>query len=381
MATKAAANDRGFRPIRAIGLMSGTSCDGIDAAVIETDGENVVRCGPGLTQPYEPSFQRLLTGLMRDEGDATAIEAELTWRHAEAVKALLAQAMLTPSDVALVGFHGQTIRHNPKERFTWQLGDGARLARLTGIDVINDFRAADVAAGGEGAPFAPLYHAALAGRLEPPLAVLNLGGVGNVTWIGATADTTTGDGEHGEASLLAFDTGPANAMIDDWCRRQTGESYDRNGALAASGTVDAHALAQLMDNGYFAQKAPKSLDRNAFSASPVERLSPADGAATLAAFTVAAVVAALPHMPQAPKRWLVTGGGRHNPVLMQSLARGLKVPVAPVESVGWDGDLIEAQAFGYLAVRSLRRLPLSLPGTTGAPRPIAGGRHHRRPAA
>ena len=374
MATKAAANDEGFRPIRAIGLMSGTSCDGIDAAVIETDGENLVRCGPGLTQSYDPAFQRQLTGLMRGEGDATAIEAELTWRHAEAVKALLAQAKLAPADVAIVGFHGQTIRHNPKEHFTWQIGDGERLARLTGIDVINDFRAADVAAGGEGAPFAPLYHAALAANLERPLAVLNLGGVGNVTWIGAaTAD--------GTPSLLAFDTGPANAMIDDWCRRHTGESYDRNGALAASGTVDARALAQLMDNRYFAARAPKSLDRNAFPTAPVENLSPADGAATLAAFTVAAVVAAVPHMPTRPMRWLVTGGGRHNPVLMSSLARELKAPVAPVESVGWDGDLIEAQAFGYLAVRSLRGLPLSLPGTTGAPHPITGGRHHRRPAA
>jgi len=381
MATKAAANDQGFRAIRAIGLMSGTSCDGIDAAVIETDGENAVRCGPGLTQPYDPAFQGQLTGLMRGEGDAKAIEAELTWRHAEAVKALLAQAKLAPADVAIVGFHGQTIRHNPKEHFTWQIGDGARLARLVGIDVINDFRAADVAAGGEGAPFAPLYHAALAANLERPIAVLNLGGVGNVTWIGETSAATTGDREHREPSLLAFDTGPANAMIDDWCRRHTGESYDRNGALAASGKVDARALATLMDNRYFAAKAPKSLDRNAFPTAPVENLSPADGAATLTAFTVAAVAAAVPHMPARPTRWLVTGGGRHNPVLMTSLARELGAHVAPVESVGWDGDLIEAQAFGYLAVRSLRGLPLSLPGTTGAPRPITGGRHHRRPAA
>jgi anhydro-N-acetylmuramic acid kinase len=211
--------------------------------------------------------------------------------------------------------------------------------------------------------------------------VLNLGGVGNVTWIGAASGATTGDGEHRDATLLAFDTGPANAMIDDWCRRHTGESYDRNGALAASGKVNAPALAKLMNNRYFAQKAPKSLDRNAFSAAPVEGLPAADGAATLAAFTVAAVVAALPHMPAPPKRWLVTGGGRRNPVLMAALAKQLGAPVAPVESVGWDGDMIEAQAFGYLAVRSLRGLPLSLPGTTGVPRPTGGGRHHRRPAA
>jgi anhydro-N-acetylmuramic acid kinase len=372
--------NQGFGPVLAIGLMSGTSCDGVDAALIETDGERILRRGPGLTQPYEPVFQRLLAGLMAGEGDAAAIEAELTWRHADAVRALLEAAGLEPGDVAIVGFHGQTIRHDPARRLTWQIGDGMLLARLTGIDVVNDFRAADVAAGGEGAPLAPLYHAALAEGLERPLAVLNLGGVGNVTWIGAADATSAHDGTP-RATLTAFDTGPGNAMINDWCRRHTGEGFDRDGTLAASGRVDARALARLMDHPYFALPAPKSLDRNAFSVAPVEGLAPADGAATLTAFTVASVAAALPHMPAAPKRWLVTGGGRHNPTLMAALAAKLAAPVAPVESVGWEGDLIEAQAFAYLAVRSLRGLPLSLPGTTGVPHPMTGGRHHRRPAA
>ena len=372
------ADSRVFQAIRAIGLMSGTSCDGIDAALIETDGERIVRRGPGLTRPYEPEFQRTLTGLMRGAGDARTIEAELTRRHADIVKALLAETGLAPSDVAIVGFHGQTILHRPKERSTWQIGDGALLAQLVGVDVVNDFRTADVASGGEGAPLAPLYHAALASRLDRPLAVLNLGGVGNVTWIGE--GTPSGDDDPAQTALLAFDTGPANAMIDDWCRRHIGASYDRDGALAAAGTVDASALAALMDNRYFAAPAPKSLDRNAFSTAPVEHLSPADGAATLAAFTVASVAESVKLMPQRPKRWLVTGGGRHNPVLMARLALSLDAPVAPVESVGWNGDLIEAQAFGYLAVRSLRGLPLSVPGTTGVPHPITGGRHHPHPA-
>ncbi|MEX0808699.1 MAG: anhydro-N-acetylmuramic acid kinase [Dongiaceae bacterium] len=360
-------------PIRAIGLMSGTSCDGIDAALIETDGERVLRTGPGLTKPYDRPFAAKLTGLMAGEGDAAAIEAELTRRHAELVRSLLDTARLQAGDVALVGFHGQTIRHEPGRRRTWQIGDGPLLAALTGIDVINDFRTADVAAGGQGAPLAPLYHAALAGGLERPLAVLNLGGVGNVTWIG------TGSG--GDDALLAFDTGPGNALIDDWCRARIGESCDRDGRLAASGHVDERVLARLMDHSYFSAPAPKSLDRNDFTLDPARALSTADGAATLTAFTVAAVAAALAQMPAAPRRWLVTGGGRHNPTIMAALARRLGVPVDPVESVGWDGDLIEAQAFGFLAVRSLRGLPLSVPGTTGVPAPMPGGRLHPGPVA
>ena len=354
-------------PIRAIGLMSGTSCDGIDAALIETDGETVLRTGPGLTRPYDRAFAAQLTGLMAGEGDAVAIEAELTRRHAEIVAALLEIAGLRARDVAIVGFHGQTIRHEPHRRRSWQIGDGKLLAALIGIDVINDFRTADVAAGGQGAPFAPLFHAALAGDLERPLAVLNLGGVGNVTWIGP------------DDSLLAFDTGPGNALIDDWCRARIGESCDREGLLAAAGRIDEAALARLMDHPFFAVSAPKSLDRNDFSANPVAALSAEDGAATLTEFTAAAIEASVALMPAVPKRWLVTGGGRRNPAIMAALSRRLVVRVEAVEAVGWDGDLIEAQAFGYLAVRSLRGLPLSMPGTTGVPAPMPGGRRHARP--
>ena len=269
-----------------------------------------------------------------------------------------------PSDVGLLGFHGQTVLHEPEKGRTWQIGDGGLLARLTGIDTVSDFRSADVANGGQGAPFVPLYHQALAAALpERPLAVLNLGGVGNVTWVGT-----------GPEDLVAFDTGPGNALVDDWALRHTGRPVDEDGRLARSGRVDGPALAALMQHPYFDRPAPKSLDRDAFDAAPVAGLSPADGAATLVAFTAAAVARSRDILPAAPRRWLVTGGGRRNPAVMAALAEALGQPVAPVESVGWDGDVLEAQAFAYLAVRSLAGLPLSLPTTTGVARPTCGGR-------
>ena len=355
----------------AIGLMSGTSLDGIDAALIRTDGRSCVETAEWLTEAYdEPLRAELRRALTRDEG-LTETERRLTNAHAALVKRLLKQAGLSAGQVDVVGFHGQTIRHDPARKLTHQLGDGARLARELGIDVVNDFRSRDVAAGGEGAPFAPLYHAALAAPLARPLAVLNLGGVANVTWIGP-----------GEApALLAFDTGPANALIDDWVLARTGKRYDEGGVLARQGQVDAARLAALMDQPYFRVPPPKSLDRNDFSAASLEGLSLEDGAATLTAFTVQAVKQAVPHLPAPPLRWLLTGGGRHNPVLVDGLRRALGATIEPVEAVGWQGDALEAQAFAYLAVRSLKGLALSVPGTTRVPEPMTGGRHHRVRAA
>ena len=237
--------------------------------------------------------------------------------------------------------------------------------------MVNDFRSNDVAAGGQGAPLVPLYHAALARRsgLALPLAVLNLGGVANVTWIGGPADE----------DLLAFDTGPGCALIDDWVLRKTGAALDRDGRLAHSGTVDRAALDALMAHPYFDAPPPKSLDRNAFDPAPVSGLPAEDGAATLVAFTAEAVGLACAHLPAPPLRWLVTGGGRHNPALMAALGARLGAPCDPVESVGWQGDALEAQAFGFLAVRSRRGLALSLPRTTGVPRPVSGGVYHPAP--
>jgi anhydro-N-acetylmuramic acid kinase len=364
MALSAESDSQTDAPLRALGMMSGTSLDGVDAALLITDGRAVQETGPWLTRPYDTATRDAIRATLGGGGDVARAERALTLAHAEVVESLLAEAGLSPADIDVVGFHGQTIEHAPAERRTRQIGDGALLARTVGIDVLCDFRSADVAAGGEGAPLAPLYHAALAAQLERPVAVLNLGGVANVTWIG--------DGDP-----IAFDTGPASALIDDWVRRHTGAAMDTDGALAAAGVVNRAALDALRADPFFARPPPKSLDRDHFAAvaeTNLNGLSLADGAATLVAFTAATVAACRRHLPAPPRRWLVSGGGRHNPVLMEALARALEAPVAPVEAVGWSGDALEAQAFAFLAVRGLRGLPLSLPTTTGVPRPLTGGR-------
>lgn len=348
--------------VLALGLMSGTSMDGIDAALIRTDGRDFVEAGETLAVSYDASMRDAIRSTLGGEAPVEAVERRLTDAHVTAVQALLDKAGVAPSEIAVIGFHGHTILHRPDERRTWQIGDSGLLARATGIDVVGDMRVADVSAGGQGAPLASLYHAALAAPLGKPIAVLNIGGVANVTWIGP-----------GEGEILAFDTGPGGALLDDWASRTLGEPYDKDGRLAAAGTVDNAVLARLMDNPYFGLVPPKSLDRIDFDGTPAEGLTPADGAATLAAFTYGTVALATRHFPQPAKRWIVTGGGRHNPVVMSGLAGALGVPVDPVESVGWDGDALEAQAFAYLAVRSLYRLPLTVPGTTGVPAPLTGG--------
>ena len=344
----------------ALGLMSGTSLDGIDVAMVETDGVERVAPGPALTLPYCASFRERLRSVLGGTGPVAEVEAELTRLHAEAVEEFCARHPAVAIDI--VGFHGHTILHRPAERRTWQLGDGAALADRLGIDVVGDFRSADVAAGGEGAPLAPLYHEALAVPLPKPVAVVNIGGVANVTWIG--------EGGH----ILAFDTGPGNAPIDDWVNRHTGAPADFDGRLAAAGRVSKDHVARFMALPYFDRPPPKSLDRDDFRDAAPLGLALEDGAASLTEMTVAAVAAARRHFPMPVREWLVCGGGRRNPALMAALARVLATPVRPVEAVGWDGDALEAQAFAYLAVRSLKGLPLSLPSTTGAPHPVCGGR-------
>jgi anhydro-N-acetylmuramic acid kinase len=348
--------------MRIIGLMSGTSLDGVDAALLETDGETIFATGRALTHPFAPALRARLRALL-DRAEATAPDdpalrdttEQLTLHHAEAVRALG-----EPAD--LIGFHGQTILHRPDQRRTWQIGDAALLADVTELPVAHDFRGADVAAGGQGAPLVPIFHAALAAGLEKPLVVLNIGGVANVTYIGA------------DGAVLACDTGPGNALLDDFCARHLGEPMDHDGRLASSGTPDEAVLTSLLSHPYFARPAPKSLDRQDFAQALtlVEALSPADGAATLAAFTARAAMAA--PWPAAPLRVLVTGGGRHNPAIMAALRAAAACPVDQVEAVGWDGDALEAQCFAYLAARVVRGLPLSLPETTGVPRPLTGGR-------
>jgi anhydro-N-acetylmuramic acid kinase len=348
---------------RAIGLMSGTSLDGVDVAIVTTDGRQLAEPGPALTVPYSPALRAHLRGVLGGVGPVAEVEREITEAHAEAVVRFIEAHGVA---AAVIGFHGHTILHRPAERRTWQIGDGALLARRTGIDVVCDFRSADVAAGGGGAPLVPLFHAALAASLEKPLAIVNIGGVANVTWLGAA-----------EGAILAFDTGPGNAPIDDWALRHLGRPVDRGGALARAGQIDSARLAAFLAHPFFDRPPPKSLDRDDFAVFADDGLGAADGAATLTAMTAAAIARAAAHFPAPVGSWLVTGGGRHNPALMDELARRLAVPVAPVEAAGWDGDALEAQAFAYLAVRSLEGLPLSLPSTTGVARPMTGGRLFR----
>lgn len=353
-----------------IGLMSGTSMDGVDAALLRCDGGNLGGFGPALTLAYSDAQRQAIRAALGEGGHgAMTLRRTLAEAHSEAVRRLLDEAGLRPEDIRLLGFHGQTLLHRPERGRTWQAGDAALLARLTGIDTVADFRSQDVALGGQGAPLVPLYHAALArwSKLELPLLVLNIGGVANITYIG---------GPRGE-DLLAFDTGPGNALLDDWLLRHTGQRLDEGGKLGAQGEVDEPTLARLLSHTYFQARPPKSLDRDDFSAESVAHLWPASGAATLTAFTAAAVARALEHLPSRPLRCLVTGGGRHNRTMMRELAERLAMPVEPVESVGWRGDALEAEAFAYLAARAAAGLPLSLPGTTGVPFPASGGRLYR----
>lgn len=372
--------DRSTRPpIAALGLMSGTSLDGVDAAILITDGEAVLGHGPAATFPYPATFRealRRLLGRRPVAGDEATIR-ELDACHLAAVRAVLGTAGAPP--VRVVGYHGQTVWHRPQAGETVQVGCGARLADALGIAVVNDFRSADVAAGGEGAPLVPLYHRALARPLPRPLAIVNVGGVANVTWLGSDEAPVAADGG---AAVLAFDSGPGNALIDDWVRQASGLPFDDGGRMAGAGRVREALIRRWLDHPYFSRPAPKSLDRDAFAPvlAELKEMSAEDGAATLTAFTAAAIARGRALLPEPPRRWLITGGGRHNRVLMRMMGERLGAEVAAVETVGWRGDVLEAEAFAFLAVRSLYGLPLSLPSTTGVRRPQRGGRLNR-PAA
>ena len=351
--------------LRALGLMSGTSVDGVDVALIETDGEQVRSFGEFLTVPYADDVRRQIRtafGAERPSDATAAAERAVTEAHVEAVKRWSRKSGTPLSTLDVVGFHGQTITHRPERRFTWQIGDGAVLARAAGVKVVSDLRIADVKAGGQGAPLVPVYHAALAHELPKPLAVVNIGGVGNVTWIGAGG------------SLLAFDTGPGNGPIDDWCARRAGARFDRDGALAASGKVDRARVERFSEHRYFSVKPPKSLDRGDFSDSWADGLRVADGAATLTQGTARAIALAARHFPEPAVQWVISGGGARNPTLLKAIAEETRGNIVTVDSLGWNGDALEAQAFAFLAVRSLRGLPITFPGTTGVPRPLTGGK-------
>jgi anhydro-N-acetylmuramic acid kinase len=360
--------------LTAIGLMSGTSLDGVDVALIETDGRQVKAFGPSGYRPYTESERRLLRQALaeaihlpqRDARPGVLAEAEraVTLAHAEAVKAFTAEHRIAPEDIDIVGFHGQTVLHRPERKMTVQIGDAAALARAIHIPVMHDFRAADVAAGGQGAPFVPVYHRALAQSLkrEGPIVVVNIGGVSNITYIDG-ADT-----------LIACDTGPGNALLDDFMYRTTGQGLDCDGRMAALGKADDAWIARVLEHPFFARQPPKSLDRNDFAHFKLGEMAPADGAATLTALTVTAIARIVPLLPKRPKSWIISGGGARNLTMMRMMRERLApARVEAADALGWSADAIEAQAFGFLAARGLQGLPLSYPATTGVPMPMTGG--------
>lgn len=362
--------------IRAIGMMSGTSMDGVDAAIIETDGVGIQSFGPTFFREYSTIERAAIAAAVgyaagADLSDKSWLEDSIvhaateivTIAHQQTIESILKESKLTDSDIDIIGFHGQTIIHRPEISLTVQLGDGQALADQTGIDVVFDLRAADIAGGGQGAPLAPVYHRALVDMysFRKPVAVLNIGGIANVTWIGE------------DDTMIAFDTGPGNVLLDEWMLAKTGIAMDEGGKVAAKGQVDANILAELLDNPFFHARPPKSLDRLDFSPKPVESLSLEDGAATLTAFTAGSIARAADHFPTPANDWIVTGGGALNPVLMAALAATLPGNVAAASDLGWSDTFIEAQAFGYMAVRSIKELPLTYPATTGIDRPLSGG--------
>lgn len=375
--------------MRALGLMSGTSLDGIDVALIDTDGEAHVVRGPSMTFPYSADTRQLLVSAIvdakgltnRDDrpGSLPRADLEITEHHGAAVSGFLRKQGIARASIDVIGFHGQTVLHkSPTIRvntvangvpfevvvpgLTLQLGLGDMLADLTRCRVVYDLRAADVAAGGQGAPLVPVYHQALTAHLDTkPIAVVNIGGVANVTWIGRNGD------------LVAFDTGPGNALIDDWVRLKAGLNYDEGGALAGRGKVDEMIVSKYLSEQYFRMSGPKSMDRNAFSLDLVDGLPVEDGAATLTEVTARAIALAGFLVPEHPELWIIAGGGRRNRTLMGMLAGLVQHAVVPAEAAGLNGDSLEAEAWAYLAVRSLKGLPITFPGTTGVSAALTGG--------
>ncbi|WP_321391278.1 anhydro-N-acetylmuramic acid kinase [Emcibacter sp.] len=367
------------KKILAVGLMSGTSLDGVDASLLLTDGIGAEPYGHPVHIPYNREIQNLLLeGLAtarlhnkpaQDDAKINRLAEILTEHHILAVKDLLSNNGLKKKEIEVVGFHGQTLLHRPAEGWTWQIGDGQMMADSLQVPVVSDFRSMDVAAGGQGAPLVPIYHLALISARpgDADLAIINIGGVSNVTWI---------PGNRSQDELHSCDAGPGNALLNDWIRNHTGEDCDQDGCHARQGKIHDDLLGAWMDHEYFRQPPPKSLDRNSFTVPGLEKLSLEDGAATLTAFTAQSIAATMNLFPRPPESCFVCGGGRHNPVLMEQLESRTSALISPVESIGWHGDFIEAEAFAYLAVRRLKNLPITFPGTTGVNRPMPGGVVH-----
>jgi anhydro-N-acetylmuramic acid kinase len=364
----------------AIGLMSGTSMDGIDIALVRTDGRGSVERAAALGIPYDAPFRDRLKQALEDAklirqrgerpGTLADIEHELTLRHVEAVQIFLKKNNLQVADIDVIGFHGQTVLHRPDDALTVQLGDGALLARETGISVVHDMRANDMVHGGQGAPLIPVYHAALAAGLPAelrsgrPVVFVNIGGISNLTFVGM------------DGNLVAYDSGPGNTLIDQWVEAHAGIPYDQGGMIASEGRVLADLAERYLANPFFAAVKRRSLDRNDFSPPTGADASLEDGARTLAHVTAAAIFKSARHLPEGPGTYIISGGGRLNRIIMRDLtdlALKDEATVMSAEEAGLDGDAMEAQAWAYLAVRSLEGLPLTFPGTTGVTEPVTGG--------
>ncbi len=361
----------------AIGLMSGTSMDGIDVAMLETDGEGVVVRRQNLSVPYDPAFRdRLKQGLedakaitKRDErpGSLAGLERDLTIRHVEAIRFFLSENNILPGDVDVVGFHGQTVLHRPDAALTVQIGDGALLSREIGIPVVYDMRANDMAHGGQGAPLVPVYHAALARNLDNPrwpVCFVNIGGISNLTCVGS------------DGAIVAFDSGPGNTLIDQWVEAHAGIPFDQGGRIASEGRVLPALAERYLANPFFTDEKRRSLDRNDFRPPEGGDAELSDGARTLAFVTAAAIFRSAEHLDEMPKTFVICGGGRHNDTVMKdlmALAGRTGATLLTAEQAGFDGDAMEAEAWAYLAVRSLKGLPLTFPGTTGVEKPVTGG--------
>lgn len=363
--------------LTAIGLMSGTSMDGIDVAIMRTDGERIVERGPFLGIPYDPAFRQRLKRALEDAktirdrrerpGTIAAVERELTLRHAAAVKEFLDAQGLSAEEIDVVGFHGQTVLHRPDEGLTVQIGDGSLLARESGIPVVYDMRANDMVHGGQGAPLVPAYHAALAagsGRPEETACFVNIGGISNLTAIAP------------DGSIRAYDSGPGNTLIDQWVEREAGIPYDQGGRIASEGRVLEELARRYLEHPFFSAEKRRSLDRNDFAPPAPGEADLADGARTLAHVAAASILQSAGHLEPFPGLFIICGGGRLNGIIMddfRSMAGRRGARVLSAEEAGFDGDAMEAEAWAYLAVRSLKGLPLTFPGTTGVRKPVSGG--------
>jgi len=361
----------------AIGLMSGTSMDGIDVALLRTDGDGFVERGPFLGVSYDPAFrERLKTALEQAKaiknrqerpGDLAAIERELTQRHAAAVREFLQQNAMEAGAIDVLGFHGQTVLHRPDEALTVQIGDGALLARETGIATVYDMRANDMVHGGQGAPLVPAYHAALAaniGNAKMPVCFVNIGGISNLTYVGA------------DGTVIAYDSGPGNTLIDQWVEVHAGIPFDQGGMIASEGHVVSALAERYLASPFFTVAKRRSLDRNDFLPPQGRDAELADGARTLAYVAAASIIKSAGHLPVTPALYVICGGGRLNKVIMRDLAQLAeehRATVISAEEAGFNGDAMEAEAWAYLAVRSLEGLPLTYPGTTGVREAVSGG--------